>query len=93
MSDPDAPASGDQPERTLLAWRRTALALVAAGVLIVHLAEDAAGPTVVACVLVGLGAVVAFVWLTPGRHIAAAALGLTIGVVLLGVLALVPLWP
>lgn len=81
----------DQPERTLLAWRRTALSLVAAGLLIAHLADGAAEPPVVAAVLVGLGGVVAFVWLVPGRHTAAATLGLTVGAGLLGGLALLSL--
>ncbi len=84
-------ATEDQQERTLLAWRRTALSLVAAGLLIAHLADGAAGAPLVAAVLVGLAGVVAFVWLAPDRHTAAAALGVTVGVALLGGLALASL--
>ena len=78
-------------ERTLLAWRRTALSFVAAGALIGHLATDPAGRVPVAVVLAGLGGVVAFAWLTPGRHAAAAGLSLVVGVVLLSALALLTL--
>ena len=82
---------GDQEERTLLAWRRTALSLVAAGALIGHLASDPAGRLPVAVVLAGLAGVVAFAWLTPGRHVAAAGLSLVVGVLLLSALALLSL--
>jgi uncharacterized membrane protein YidH (DUF202 family) len=80
---------GDQPERTLLAWRRTALSLVAAGALVGHLAVDRAGRGVVATTLVSLAAVVAFCWLSPRRRAAAAGAALVAGVVALGVLGLV----
>lgn len=49
-------------ERTLLAWVRTALGLLAAGVAVVHLAPDLGSPAVrhvLGSVLAGLGAVVA----------------------------------
>jgi putative membrane protein len=49
-------------ERTLLAWVRTALGLLAAGVAVVHLAPDLGPPAVrhvLGSVLAGLGAVVA----------------------------------
>ena len=83
---------GDHEERTLLAWRRTALSLVAAGALIGHLATESAGPVAVAVVLAGLGGVVAFAWLVPGRQVAAAGLSLALGVLLLSGLALLALY-
>jgi putative membrane protein len=49
-------------ERTLLAWLRTALALLAAGVAVVHLVPDLGPPgarRVIGTILVGLGATVA----------------------------------
>lgn len=82
---------GDQEERTLLAWRRTALSLVAAGILIGHLASESAGSVAVAVVLTGLAGVVAFAWLSPGRRVAAAGLSVVLGVLLLGALALLTL--
>ena len=89
MSEPlPHPDLGDQEGRTLLAWRRTALSLVAAGALIGHLATDPAGSAAVALVLAGLGGVVAFAWLSPGRRVAAAGLALVVGVLLLSALAL-----
>ena len=84
----DADEPGDQYERTLLAWRRTALSLVATGLLVVHLAgrhgtgdarRDPGGD---------LGGSVAFVWLGRGRRWAATGLALVLGVVLLGGVAL-----
>jgi uncharacterized membrane protein YidH (DUF202 family) len=82
---------GDQEGRTLLAWRRTALSLVAAGALIGHLATDPAGSVAVAVVLAGLGGVVAFAWLSPGRRVGAAGFALVVGVLLLSGLALLSL--
>ena len=82
---------GDQEQRTLLAWRRIALSLMAAGALIGHLAGDPAGRVPVAAVLAGLGGVIAYAWLTPGRHVAAAGLSLVLGVLLLSALALLSL--
>ncbi len=82
---------GDQQERTLLAWRRTALSLVAAGALIGHLASEPAGPVAVAVVLAGLAGVVGFAWLTPDRSVAAAGLSVVLGVLLLSGLALLTL--
>ena len=82
---------GDQQARTLLAWRRTALSLVAAGALIGHLASEQTWPLAVAVVLAGLAGVVAFAWLSPGRSVAAAGLSVVLGVLLLGLLALMTL--
>ena len=81
--------SGDQLARTQLAWRRTALSLVAAGLLVAHLAARDAGPWALVATLSGTSAVVAFVWLSQGRLIGAAGLALVLGVLLLGVTALV----
>ena len=83
---------GDQVERTLLAWRRTALSFVAAGALIGHLASESVGPIAVAVVLTGLAGVVAFAWLVPGRRVAAAGLSVVVGVLLLSGLALLTLY-
>jgi uncharacterized membrane protein YidH (DUF202 family) len=80
--------SDDQFERTLLAWRRTALALVATGLLVGHLASRQQGPATLALSLVGTSAIVAFVWLGRGRLVGAAGLALVLGVVLLGAVAL-----
>jgi uncharacterized membrane protein YidH (DUF202 family) len=82
--DPD-----DQFERTQLAWRRTALSLVAAGVLVAHLSARPLGPVSLVVNLTGTAAVVAFVWLGHGRRIGAAGLALVLGVVLLGAAALI----
>ncbi len=79
----------DQVERTLLAWRRTALSLVAAGLLVAHLAVRDAGRPALAVTLAGIAAVVGFVWLSRGRRIAATGLALVIGVLLLGGMALI----
>ena len=78
----------DQVERTFLAWRRTALSLVGAAALIGHLVADHTGRLPVAATLVGLGAMVGYAWLTPGRLVAESALGLVLGTLLLGALAL-----
>jgi uncharacterized membrane protein YidH (DUF202 family) len=82
---------GAQAERTLLSWRRTALSLVAAGTLVAHVASDRTAQQVLVGTLVVLAAVVGFTWLVPQRHVAAAGLALTIGVVALSGLALVSL--
>ena len=87
-SDPD-----DHEERTLLAWRRTALSLVAAGALVTQFTRGAAGPVAQGLVLAGLGGVIAFAWLSPGRRVGAAGLSLVIGVGLLAGLALFSLVP
>jgi uncharacterized membrane protein YidH (DUF202 family) len=78
----------DQYERTLLAWRRTALSLVAAGLLVGHLAVGDAGRPALVITLAGVAAVVGFVWLSGGRRIGATGLALVAGVVLLGGMAL-----
>jgi uncharacterized membrane protein YidH (DUF202 family) len=79
----------DQHERTLLAWRRTALSLVAAGLLVGHLAVRDAGRPALAVTLVGIVGVVAFVWLSRGRRIGVTGLALVLGVLLLGTMALI----
>jgi uncharacterized membrane protein YidH (DUF202 family) len=79
----------DQHERTLLAWRRTALSLVAAGLLVGHLAVRDAGRPALAVTLVGIVGVVAFVWLGRGRRIGVTGLALVLGVLLLGTMALI----
>jgi uncharacterized membrane protein YidH (DUF202 family) len=81
---------GDQYERTLLAWRRTALALVAAGLLAGHLAVADAGRPHLVVTLCGIALVVAFVWLG-GHRIAVTGLVLVAGVLLVGAMALVGL--
>jgi uncharacterized membrane protein YidH (DUF202 family) len=79
----------DQPERTLLAWRRTALSLVGAGAVGGHLVVDRVGRLVVGMSLAGLAVVVASCWLSPDRRVAAAGAALVGGVLLLGGLSLV----
>ncbi len=89
MSDIE-PDAQDQYERTLLAWRRTALSLVATGLLVAHLAARNAGSLTLVATLAGTAAVVAFVWLSSrGRRIAVAGLVLVLGVLLLAVVTLV----
>ena len=78
----------DQHERTLLAWRRTALSLVAAGLLVGHLAIADAGSLAIVAMLVGLGAAVAFVWLSTDRWVGLTGIVLVAGVLLLGSLSL-----
>jgi len=78
----------DQYERTLLAWRRTALSLVAAGLLVGHLAVGDAGRPALVLTLAGVAAVVGFVWLSRGRRIGVTGLALVAGVLLLGGMAL-----
>jgi uncharacterized membrane protein YidH (DUF202 family) len=89
MSPPFEEDLEDQHERTLLAWRRTALSLVAAGLLVAHLAVRDVGPAALVLTLSGVGAVVVFVWLSRGQRIGATALLLVVGVVLLGAMALI----
>ena len=79
--------SHDQLERTLLSWRRTALSLVAAGLLVAHVAGRGLGPVGLAVTLMGTAGSVAFVWLGDERRIAATGLVLVLGVLLLGVVA------
>ena len=88
MTPVPAPDRGDQQARTLLAWRRTALSLVAAGVLAGHLSLDRAGRGPVTAALLALAAVVAVAWLVPLRQPAAAGLALVVGVTVLDGLAL-----
>jgi uncharacterized membrane protein YidH (DUF202 family) len=83
----DAP---DQYERTQLAWRRTALSLVATGLLVAHLAARDIGSGALVTTLSATTAVVAFVWLSShGRAVGAAGLALVLGVLLLGAVTLV----
>ena len=78
----------DQQERTFLSWRRTALSLLAAGLLVAHLAAREAGSAPLVVTLVGTGGVVAFVWLSHQRQLAVTGLVLTGGIILLGMVAL-----
>jgi hypothetical protein len=78
----------DQYGRTLLSWRRTALSLVAVGVLVAHLSARSIGSALVVGTLTCTTAVIAFVWLGHGRQVGAAGLGLVLGVLLLGAIAL-----
>ena len=89
MTGTPEPDLGDQEERTMLAWRRTALSLAAAGVLAGHLTMDRAGCGLVAAALVSLAVVVAFCWLGPRPRVASAGAALVAGVVVIGVLSLV----
>ena len=79
---------GDPFQRTLLAWRRTALSLVAAGLLVGHLAAADAGRASLVVILGGVALVVGFVWLG-GRPMAVTGLVLAAGVVLIGAIALI----
>jgi hypothetical protein len=79
----------DQVERTLLAWRRTAGSLAAAGLLAGHFATAHAGRAFVATSLVAIAGLIGYTWLNPRIRTAAAAVSLVLGVVVLGVLALV----
>ena len=83
------PELEDQPERTLLAWRRTALSLAAAGILAGHFAAEPGGAVPVVLALVLLAAAVGYAWLAPGARTASAGAALVAGVVVLGALALV----
>ena len=80
----------DQYERTQLAWRRTALSLVATGLLVAHLAARDTGSVALVATLSATTAVVAFVWLSSlGHRVGAAGLALVLGVLLLGAVTLV----
>lgn len=74
----------DQFERTLLAWRRTALSLLATGLLVAHLAARHQGSATLVTTLLGTAGVVAFVWLGRGRVVGVTGLALVLGVALLG---------
>ena len=90
MTTPSAPEDlDDQLERTLLAWRRTALSLVAAGLLVGHLTAQRTGVPALVLTLLGSSAVVGFVWLGHAHRTAASGLALVLGVLLLGSVALV----
>jgi uncharacterized membrane protein YidH (DUF202 family) len=82
------PVLEDQYERTLLAWRRTALSLVAAGLLVGHLSVIGTGMTALLVLLGGLGGVLGFVWLGRARWVGATGLAMVAALALLGVLAL-----
>jgi uncharacterized membrane protein YidH (DUF202 family) len=79
----------DQLERTLLSWRRTALSLLAAGLLVGHLAAQRTGVLTLVVTLLGISAVVGFVWLGRGHRTGSVGLALVLGVLLLGGVALV----
>ena len=90
MSEPSAPEHlEDQVERTLLAWRRTALSIAAAALLIGHLSARRTNEIALVVSLLGVGAVVAFVWLRHGVSTALSGLVLVLGVALLTVVVLV----
>lgn len=55
-------------ERTFLAWVRTAIGLVAAGVAVFHLLDESASTTALALVLLGSGAFAAVAGLTHFRQ-------------------------
>jgi uncharacterized membrane protein YidH (DUF202 family) len=55
VSAPDAPADpGLQPERTLLSWRRTCLALAVASAVIVRFASESIGALAAVLGIVGI---------------------------------------
>lgn len=59
MTEPDIRFSLAN-ERTFLAWVRTAIGLVAAGVALFHLVDESAVTTILALLLLGAGALAAF---------------------------------
>lgn len=59
MTEPDIRFSLAN-ERTFLAWVRTAIGLVAAGVAIFHLVDESAMTTILALLLLAAGALAAF---------------------------------
>ncbi len=59
MSEPDIRFTLAN-ERTFLAWVRTAIALVAAGVALFHLVEESAVTTILALLLLAAGGMAAF---------------------------------
>jgi uncharacterized membrane protein YidH (DUF202 family) len=63
--------TGAQPERTALAWRRTALAVAAGSVVGARLSVPALGPLAIALGAVG-AALAAAVWWTAARRYPAA---------------------
>jgi uncharacterized membrane protein YidH (DUF202 family) len=85
---PDAGDADDQYERTLLSWRRTALSLLATGLLVTHLAVRDAGPVALGVTLTGTAGVVGYVWLSHQRQLAVTGLVLVLGIVMLGTMAL-----
>ncbi len=87
MSTPGGGDSQDQYERTLLSWRRTALSLLAAGLLVAHLAARDLGEAAFVVTLGGTAAVVGFVWLSRQSQLAVTGLVLVAGVLLLGLVA------
>lgn len=67
MTEPDIRFSLAN-ERTFLAWVRTAIGLVAAGVAIFHLVDESAMTTILALLLLGAGALAAFAGYTHFRR-------------------------
>ena len=92
MSQPASVPAGDEApdqfERTQLSWRRTALSLLATGLLVAHLAARGVGQGLLVATLLGTAAVVAFVWLGRQRQLAVTGLALVVGILLLGLVAL-----
>jgi uncharacterized membrane protein YidH (DUF202 family) len=79
---PAGQARDDQYERTVLAWRRTALALVATGLLVAQLSAA------LLVTLIGAAAAVGVVSRSDERKVGAAGLVLVLGVLVLGAVAL-----
>jgi putative membrane protein len=85
---PAGQARDDQYERTVLAWRRTALALVATGLLVAQLSAGGLGPAALLVTLIGAAAAVGVVSRSDERKVGAAGLVLVLGVLVLGAVAL-----